>query len=60
MVVTRVTSSPSNLTRPPQGVMMPAIARNVVVLPAPLAPTIEVNWPRLALSDTPHSTWTSP
>ena len=39
---------------------VPATARSVVVLPAPLAPTIVVSWPRRAFSEMPHSTCTSP
>src|SRR6185437_15136678 len=37
----------------------PMAARNVVVLPAPLAPTMVVSCPRRATSETPHSTCTS-
>src|SRR6185312_984982 len=59
-VVSRVTSSPSKVTRPRHGVIVPAMARNIVVLPAPLAPTMAVSSPRPALSDTPHNTCTSP
>src|SRR5437588_10100329 len=51
---------PSNRTRPPHGRMLPAIARNAVVLPTPFAPMIVVSWPLDAPSEIPHSTCTSP
>jgi len=60
LVGSRVTSLPWNVTRPRQGAIVPAMARSIVVLPAPLAPTIAVNCPLPALSETPQSTWTSP
>ncbi len=47
------TSSPSKRIRPPRGADQPAIARSVVVLPAPLAPMRETISPRSTCSVRP-------
>ena len=57
---TFVISSPSKTTRPLLGVNNPVIARNVVDLPAPLAPMSVTTSPALTVIDTLRSAWIAP
>src|SRR5437588_64119 len=53
---TPVTSTPPIRMTPRRGRRKPAIADNVVVLPAPLRPTSETAWPASIVRSTPCST----
>src|SRR6218665_2222804 len=51
---------PCNVISPPGGLIMPEMARMVVVLPAPLEPISVTTWPRGTSSEMPCSTCTLP
>ncbi len=55
-----VMSMPSNRIWPERGGTRPEIARNVVLLPAPLAPISATSWPAFTSSEMPRSAVTPP
>jgi len=51
---------PPSVTRPPSGRVSDPMICNSVVLPAPLAPTIDTTSPRATSNDTPRNTSNAP
>ena len=58
--LTRVMSRPSNHTEPDVSGRSPEIARIVVVLPAPFAPSSVTSSPSCTTNETPCSAWIRP
>jgi hypothetical protein len=58
--LTPAISSPSKRIDPERGTTSPEIARNVVLLPAPLAPISATSCPALTCSEMPRNAVTPP
>ena len=58
--VARLLTSLPRIVTLPCGLTIPQIARRVVVLPAPLAPSSATVWPSSTLKETSSSTFTGP
>ena len=56
----RVTSWPSNMTRPASGATVPVTMPNSVVLPAPFGPMMPSASPRNSVRSMPSATTTAP